>query len=129
MTSPKSPAKEMVDMLKLRIRQVGLERLKEVEQDFEAAKRLFAGLSWWPEVEIEAAKVLEKARKKALLQKQEQKERDRQYQMELERIKGSVTNISYIQQPNATSAFDNGRVDQQVVALDTANIAHTSSSS
>lgn len=121
-----SPIEEMVDALKARIRQKGLDRLDEVEREYENAKNIYSCLSWWPEVARLSEDVLSKARQKIREASMAREERERQHQLELERIKAQIPNITLIQQPNAVTGVDAGGIDQLVQTFGQApSIAHT----
>ena len=121
-----SPAKEMVEALKARIRQKGLDRLDEVEREYESAKNIYSCLSWWPEVARFSEEVLSTARREIKEASLAREERERQHQLELERIKAQMPNITLIQQPNAVTGVDAGGIDQQVLAFgQTPTITHT----
>ena len=121
-----SPAKEMVESLKARIRQKGLDRLDEVEREYESAKNIYSCLSWWPEVARFSEEVLSTARQEIKEASMAREERERQHQLELERIKAQMPNITLIQQPNAVTGVDAGGIDQQVLAFgQTPTIIHT----
>lgn len=113
-----SPVQEMVEALKARICLRGLDRLDEVEQEYETAKNIYSCVSWWPEVARQSEQVLSAARQEAREARLAREERERQHQLEVERIRATRTpDITLIQQPNATTGVDAGGIDQQVVAF------------
>lgn len=121
-----SPVEEMVEALKARIAQKGPDHLDEVELEYEKAKNIYSCLTWWPEVARQSERVFSTARLKAREEIMAREERERQHQLELERIKALTPHITMIHQPNATTGFDAGGIDQQVMALgQSPTIAHT----
>ena len=124
--APSTPAEEMVEALRRRIRQKGLDCLDEVEREYENAKKIYSCVSWWPEVARLSVEVFSQARQEAVQLRLAREDRERQHQLELERIKSQILNVTLIQQPNATTGVDAGGIDQQVLAFgQSPTIAHT----
>ncbi len=86
-TSADAVAKGMAASLKKAILQKGLNRLDEVERDYDVARSLFSACSYWPDVERQCSKVLAKARQQQQAQQQAEQERQRAHELELARIK------------------------------------------
>ena len=87
-TSADAVAKGMAASLKKAILQKGLNRLDEVERDYNGARNIFAACPFWPEVERKCSPILAKARQEQQAEQQAEQEGQREYELKLAGIKG-----------------------------------------
>lgn len=112
---------------------LGLNQLDLVVKELDTAQKLLGSVSWWTEARKLCDGVIADARQEALKAQEAREARDREYELEMARIR-SQQNVFWVQQqlPNATAGLNaegNMTVDQaNVVTGAQASVTHTKNS-
>jgi hypothetical protein len=128
-----SLSKEVAEAVGARIKMLGLNQLDLVVKELDTAQKLLGSVSWWTEARKLCDGVIADARQEALKAQEAREARDREYELEMARIR-SQQNVFWVQQqlPNATAGLNaegNMTVDQaNVVTGAQASVTHTKNS-